>query len=298
MTVSELFRLASERLCVLYPEEEIRSITRQLLQHHTGLSTAQIYADPGLSVVPYYSPSAHEPASPGSRFIMHALDQLADGRPLQYVLGETEFCGHLFEVNENVLIPRPETEELVLWALDSLQGMAAPQVLDLCTGSGCIAVSVSAALPAARVAACDISAGALEVARRNALRNEAVVDFFECDILKEPFAMPAFGSQPGVDCMLSNPPYVRNSEKAFMHRNVLDYEPAQALFVEDADPLLFYRAIARIARTNLLPDGFVLLEINEALADETAQAFKKEGFGTIQCRKDMFGKDRMLKIKM
>ncbi len=281
MTLADIFRAADEQLYHLYPPEEIKAVVRILLQHHTGLTIAQIYADPSL-VTPYSSP------------VTRHLHALASGRPLQYILGETEFCGHVFEVNENVLIPRPETEELVQHALAGLRPYDRPRVLDLCTGSGCIAVSVAAALPEAQVSACDISKEALEVARRNALRNNTSVNFFECDITHHS-SLITHHSSP-VTCILSNPPYIRNAEKALMRPNVLDHEPHLALFVEDHDPLVFYRAIAAIARMTLAPNGFVMVEINEALAEETAQVFRNEGFSSIQIYKDVFDKDRMLKI--
>ena len=293
MTVADIFRQANEQLRDLYPEEEIKAMVFVLLQHFAGLSKTQIYTNPQLSIF-------HFPFS-----IFHSLNQLSTGRPLQYVLGETEFSGLVFEVNENVLIPRPETEELVHWAVDELKSFAAPRVLDLCTGSACIAVSVAAALPSAQVSACDISLPALDVARRNAARNKVNIDFFECDILSDELQVTSYKNPvtrhsslvtSPVDCILSNPPYVRNSEKLLMRRNVLDFEPPIALFVEDSDPLVFYRAIAGIACKHLSPDGFVMVEINEALADETAQVFKNEGFSQIEFRKDIFDKDRILKI--
>ena len=221
---------------------------------------------------------------------------------MQYVTGKTEFCGLTFEVNEQVLIPRPETEELVRWAVEELRTFAAPVVLDLGTGSGCIAVAVVKQCPTAKVFACDISHEALAVAQRNAAKNEVAVDFFQCDMLKDlKFKVQSLkfktrNSEPinKTICILSNPPYVRNSEKALMHRNVLDHEPHSALFVADADPLVFYRAIAAIAQQCIVDDGFVMVEINEALIADTMQVFSAAGFNALTLRQDINGKNRML----
>jgi release factor glutamine methyltransferase len=218
-----------------------------------------------------------------------ALRQISPGRPLQYVTGLTEFCGLTFEVSEQVLIPRPETEELVSWAVEKLAAFTAPVVLDLCTGSGCIAVAVAKQCPTAKVLACDISFEALKVAQRNAVRNNVLVDFFHCDILND----STFLNRQSPIIILSNPPYIRNAEKALMHQNVLNHEPHEALFVDDADPLIFYRAIAAIAR-QCVTDGFVMVEINEALAVATMQVFYDAGFSSVTLRQDVNGKDRMI----
>ena len=278
MTVEDIFRKARLQCRHLYPEQEINAIVRVLLQHYVGLTTAQIYADFHRTL-----PTAD------CRLLADALQQLADGRPLQYVTGETEFCGLTFEVNEHVLIPRPETEELVYWAVEELRKFTAPVVLDLCTGSGCIAVAVAKQCPTAQVFACDISAEALVIAQRNALRNKVAVDFFQADILSSKFKV-----QQSPVVILSNPPYVRNSEKALMRGNVLNYEPHAALFVDDDNPLIFYRAITAIASQHILSLGFVMVEINEALAAETMRVFRTAGFSSLTLRQDINGKDRVI----
>jgi release factor glutamine methyltransferase len=248
---------------------------------------------------------------------------LLASKPLSYITGEAEFCGRSFAVNASVLIPRPETEELVQW-------MASPQesrsrqsqpavgkntglclstancycklllpfegaVLDLCTGSGCIAVSVSAQWPDVQVAACDVSEEALEVARANAQRHHTPIDFFACDILRQQDLLAARFAPASVQVILSNPPYVRRSEQVLMQPNVLRYEPHLALFVDDEDPLVFYRAIASIARRCLAPAGFVMVEINEALAGDTAGVFRAAGFTSIEVKQDLYGKDRFVR---
>ena len=286
MTVDDIFRAARQQLKQSYPLQEINAMLRVLLQHYTGLTTAQIYADPQQLL-----PTAN------CQLLTEALKQLSAGRPLQYVIGETDFCGLTFEVDEQVLIPRPETEELVHWAVEELQAYTAPVVLDLCTGSGCIAVAVAKQCPAAKVLACDISSGALEVAQRNAARNDVTVDFFQCDILNQVSGIRYQVS--GINSsfiILSNPPYVRNSEKAMMRQNVLEHEPHGALFVADDDPLIYYRAIAAIARQCIVADGFVMVEINEALAADTMQIFRAAGFSSLSLRQDLNSKNRMIMI--
>jgi release factor glutamine methyltransferase len=274
----------------LYPAEEARILTYQLLQHCLGLSRTQLYACPEWEL----SRNLVEKIGAG-------IDGLLACKPLQYITGEAEFCGLSFVVNESVLIPRPETEELVQWAVQALQRQHTQEglkVLDVCTGSGCIAVSVAAQLPAVSVAACDVSREALEVAQINAQRHHAQVDFFSCDILQqqEMLAMPL--APASVQAILSNPPYVRRSEQALMQPNVLRYEPHLALFVEDDDPLVFYRAIAAIARQYLAPAGFVLVEINEALAEATVEVFRTAGFSSVQVKQDLCGKDRFVNVLM
>jgi release factor glutamine methyltransferase len=216
---------------------------------------------------------------------------------LQYIIGKTEFCGLPLEVNEQVLIPRPETEELVRWAVEELQAYTAPVVLDLCTGSGSIAIAVAKQCPTAKVLACDISTEALAVAQRNAAKNKVAIDFFHADIFnnsKFKIQNLKLETRNSKFIILSNPPYIRNSEKTMMHQNVLGHEPHDALFVSDDDPLIFYRAIAAIARQCIVADGFVMVEINEALAADTMQVFRDAGFTSMTLRQDINGKDRML----
>ncbi len=216
-----------------------------------------------------------------------ALEDLKRHRPIQHIIGYTDFCGCRIEVSPDVLIPRPETDEMVNWTLSILSSpLSTLRFLDLCTGSGCIAIALKKAFPAADVTAVDVSPEALEIARQNAQNNGVEVRFVEGDVL---------GGANGVNgqygLIVSNPPYVRDSERAQMAANVLDYDPALALFVPDDDPLRFYRAIATIAKGHLADDGQVVVEINEALAEETCAVFKAQGFNP-KVHEDFRGKPR------
>lgn len=212
---------------------------------------------------------------------------LKNGHPLQYIIGETEFSGLKFSLNTSTLIPRPETEELVLLAAERLD--AGKKVLDIGTGSGCIAISLAAACADAEVTGVDISPEAVEIARTNALRNGVNTEFLVRDILH--FETETW---PSYHLIVSNPPYVRECEKQEMQRQVLEHEPHRALFVPDSDPLLFYRRIAEFGCRYLLPGGYLYLEINEALGNETAALLEKYNYRQVQVLKDLFGKDRFI----
>ena len=203
-----------------------------------------------------------------------ALEDLHRHRPIQHIIGHTDFCGCRIKVNTNVLIPRPETEEMtsLLIARFATHGSFL-RILDLCTGSGCIAIALAKAFPQAVVTAVDISAEALTVARRNAAANNVDIIFEQADLLHKHHGI----SDGAYDIIVSNPPYVRQSERAAMQPNVLDYDPHIALFVPDSDPLLFYRAIASTAQSTLADDGLLAVEINEALATETAALLCEHG---------------------
>ncbi len=216
-------------------------------------------------------------------------EQLSAGRPVQYIIGKTEFCGEEFTVREGVLIPRPETEELVMWAREVSKEFPSPRILDLCTGSGCIAIALKKLIPAATVTAIDLSAEALAIAQENATKLGADVRFLADDVLK---GVPQLGDKQ-FDIIVSNPPYIPISEREAMHINVTNFEPAMALFVEDSDPLIFYREIARIAKSRLSDRGALLFEIHELLADETLQMLQKEGFEA-ELRHDFLNKPRMI----
>ncbi|UUC45609.1 peptide chain release factor N(5)-glutamine methyltransferase [Flavobacterium cerinum] len=220
------------------------------------------------------------------------LHQLKEEKPIQYIFEETEFFGLPFYVNENVLIPRPETEELVEWIINSVPEIAGDRkikILDIGTGSGCIAVSLAKNLPEAEVFAIDVSEKALEVARRNARQNEASVTFWHQDILNTDILSETF------DIIVSNPPYVRNLEKQEIAKNVLDFEPHLALFVEDHDPLLFYRKITQLATKNLNRNGLLFFEINQYLGKEMEDLLQEYAFENIELRKDIYENDRMTK---
>lgn len=215
--------------------------------------------------------------------------ELAAGRPVQYIIGRSEFCGDEFIVREGVLIPRPETEELVMWAQDEANEHSQPRILDLCTGSGCIAISLKKLIPSATVTAVDLSSEALAIAQENATRLNAPIEFIQNDVLQ---GMPALEGRV-FDIIVSNPPYIPASECANMHVNVTKYEPHMALFVEDNDPLIFYREIARAAKNMLSKEGSLLFEIHELLAEPTLQMLEQEGF-TPTLRHDFLSKPRMI----
>lgn len=222
------------------------------------------------------------------------LNELRLGVPIQYVLGETVFYGLPFKVNPSVLIPRPETEELVEWVLESTALEAAAgsrlRLIDIGTGSGCMAVSLKKNLPAAEVFALDVSEAALDTARANALLNQVDIEFIQADIRQ-------FGTGQKFDLVLSNPPYVRVMEKAQMQDHVLEHEPHLALFVSNEDPLVFYEAIAGFAWNTLRDMGLLFFEINEHLYEETVELLKAKSFTNIELKKDMQGKNRMVKCR-
>ena len=221
-----------------------------------------------------------------------ALLRLKKQEPIQYILGTTEFYGLTFKVNEHTLIPRPETEELVDWVLSNLHDQdRVLDILDIGTGSGCIAISLAKNIPTARVSGIDISEKTLEVAQENAVKNQVLVSFCQKDILKTTALKNKY------DVMVSNPPYVRQLEKKAMNPNVLDYEPGVALFVPNEDPLLFYRKIAQLAMVSLQTRGWLYFEINEYLSKEMDVLLKEIGFANIEIKKDFREVPRMIKCQ-
>lgn len=218
-----------------------------------------------------------------------AKQRLLEHEPIQHILGETEFFGLKFKVSKDVLVPRPETEELVQWILDDLDSENKQlRLLDIGTGSGCIAISLAKNLPEAEIFAMDISAEALETARLNAANNKVVINLAETDVLKLEKLEQNF------NLIVSNPPYVRELEKTDMQPNVIDYEPETALYVKDDDPLIFYRKITGLAQKALVPGGKLYFEINQYLGPETEKLLQEYGFKT-ELRKDIYGNFRMLK---
>ncbi|RTY91068.1 peptide chain release factor N(5)-glutamine methyltransferase [Flavobacterium sp. RSP46] len=226
------------------------------------------------------------------------LAQLKQEIPIQYLLGKTSFYGLDFEVNENVLIPRPETEELVAWIIRNnlkIEKFKDLKILDIGTGSGCIAVSLAKHIPNAQVFAIDVSEKALATAHNNAHNNAVNITFIKQNILEVVSLSAVEGLDPQFDVIVSNPPYVRNLEKEEIKKNVLDYEPHLALFVEDNDALIFYKKIAKLAQKNLLPNGKLYFEINQYLGKEMVDLLEKMNFKNIELRKDIYGNDRMIK---
>lgn len=216
------------------------------------------------------------------------LTQLEQERPIQYIFGNAHFYGLEFFVDENTLIPRPETEELVEWIINENKGKKDIKILDIGTGSGCIAITLAKNLPQAKVYAIDVSKDALAKARGNAVRNGADVTFIEKDILVADSLPESF------DVIVSNPPYVRNLEKQEIKNNVLQYEPHLALFVDDNDPLLFYRKIAKLGDSSLTRNGKIYFEINQYLGPQTVVMLQEEGYKNVILKKDIYGNDRMV----
>jgi len=218
-----------------------------------------------------------------------AITRLKNYEPIQYILGNTEFYGLLFQVNPSVLIPRPETEELVGWIIDDCKDKQDISILDIGTGSGCIAVTLAKHLTKAKVYALDVSEDALKLAKVNADNNEVEVEFIEANILDGDIGNMQF------DVIVSNPPYVREKEKEAMSANVLNHEPHLALFVKDDDALLFYRKITEISESVLKPNGQLYFEINENLGERTKELLANNSFNNIELKMDIFDKDRMIK---
>ena len=278
-SVLSLYHEVAHQLKDLFPSQEIQSLQRLIFENKLGLTLSKIYLNPTLPIKPQEAEA-----------ILNIVSLLKLQKPIQYILGQADFFGLIFKVNPEVLIPRQETEELVDWILKSTI-TENPSVLDIGTGSGCIAISLAANLKGAKVTALDISAGALCIAKENALINNAQIDFSQADILDIATIIP---NQP-FDIIVSNPPYVRESEKVLMNANVLEHEPHSALFVSNADPLLFYRSIAMRSKELLKNNGAVYCEINEALGNETLQLFTQHGYCNVELKKDLNGKNRMIK---
>lgn len=266
----------------LYPSEEVFSFFNLLAEKQLGLSRIEIALQPEKEI------SEAEKLE-----FDKAISRLGNFEPIQYILGDTEFFGLPFRVDNNVLIPRPETEELVDWIADETQNKEA-NILDIGTGSGCISISLAKHLPKAKVVGLDVSADALLVAKHNAELNKVDVTFVKTDVLDEN-SWELMLEDVKFDTIVSNPPYVRILEKKLMKPNVISHEPDIALFVEDEDPLLFYRKIAQLSKIYLKPEGALYFEINEYLSKEMKEMLEFEGFKDVEIRKDIFKKDRMIK---
>lgn len=229
------------------------------------------------------------------KYLKTVVERLKNKEPFQYILEEEEFYGYTFKVNENVLIPRPETEELVEWLIESYKDKnQVLNLLDIGTGSGCIPIVLQKKLQNALVSACDISEKAIELAKENSLILNAKVNFFKLDILNK----KDWESQDSYDFIISNPPYIPNEEKKLMSENVLNFEPGLALFVEDEEPLIFYEKIIQFSLMKLKKNGFLFFECNEYNAQEVVAVLKKYAFSFIELRKDISGKDRMIKAQL
>ncbi|MDF0705987.1 MAG: peptide chain release factor N(5)-glutamine methyltransferase [Bacteroidota bacterium] len=287
MLLKEIKDIFHKELGEIYPKEEIDSFFYSCIEHYLKLERFILAIQPGITLT-------KEEEQP----LFKALSELKLEKPLQYILGTAYFMDLELQVDKNVLIPRPETEELVQWILldaersrsvisTSLNDLSL-QILDIGTGSGCIAIALAKHLPNAKVFALDVSEGALNMARKNAVSNGVDITFFHEDILNTQL-------EHNFDIIVSNPPYVRELEKSEIQKNVKEFEPETALFVPDEDPLVFYRAIIDFAEKHLSEKGTLYFEINQYLGEETKALFDARNFSEIELRKDMFGNDRMLK---
>ena len=289
MLLTQLIKRGVETISALYPEGEAKEMVYAFLEHHIGTKRHTHIIEP-----------AYEVPEEKALQAVAAFERMAVGEPMQYVAGRADFYGRQFRVTPDVLIPRQETELLIE---SSLKTSKTPvRILDLCTGSGCIAWTLALETPGAQVMAADISDGALDVASRQDFAEEMArtgalaPTFFKTDVLAGPAPyIKTYGSDK-FDIIVSNPPYVMDKEKAMMRTNVLDHEPHLALFVPDDDPLVFYRAVASWASELLEENGVGIVEINEALGDETADVFRVYGFSPVAVLKDLHDKDRFVKF--
>lgn len=284
MKIIELKKQFIDSLKSLYPSEEIQSFFNLLAEKHFELSRIAIALQPEKEV------SEVEKIK-----FKKAICRLENFEPIQYILGDTAFFGLPFVVDKNVLIPRPETEELVAWIADDTKNENIT-ILDIGTGSGCIAISLAHQLSGTTVSAIDISDNALAIAKQNAALNNMNVNFIKVDVLEFEKSLELKKHLDSkFDIIVSNPPYVRMLEKELMQPNVVKHEPDIALFVEDKDPLLFYRKIAQLSKLYLKQNGALYFEINEYLSEEMKVMLDSEGFKNIEIKKDIFEKDRMIK---
>ncbi|MCL5246173.1 peptide chain release factor N(5)-glutamine methyltransferase [Cellulophaga sp. 20_2_10] len=278
MLLREIKKIYHTELDAIYPVEEVNSFFYMTIEHYLDLERFI------LALQPDYVVAKEEETS-----LFLTINLLKKHIPIQYILGTAHFMGLDFNVSPNVLIPRPETEELVSWILSETPLDREVNILDIGTGSGCIAISLAKNLPSANVFALDVSKEALVVANKNAENNSVLITFLENNILQEPSLQQKF------DIIVSNPPYVRELEKKEMTANVLEHEPSLALFVSDKEPLTFYNAITNFSAKHLKDTGKLYFEINQYLGAETQDLLEQQDFVAIELRKDMYGNDRMLK---
>ena len=281
MMLKELYRNFLVQLQKIYSLSEATAITDWVFEKMASLKRSDVLKNPEKTI----PPAADE-------LIQNTLQQLLLHKPVQYVLGEAWFYRMKIKVNEHVLIPRPETEELVEQLIkDRKSKLTDPAILDIGTGSGCIPIAIKKNLPASKLTAIDVSKDALTLAKENAVLHNAHIGFTELDFLDET-NWPALGL---FDIIISNPPYIPINEKEKLAKNVTEFEPHLALFVPDRSPLIFYQKIAVFGRDHLLPNGKIYLETHEDYAKETAALFHKN-YQTVMVKKDMYGKERMIII--
>jgi len=280
MILKEFKTLFTDKLSELYPQTEIDSFFFLLIEEYLGFERIDTVLK-----------SAFEISQEQFNLLESATNKLQKEEPIQYILGKTEFYGLPFFVNEHVLIPRPETEELIEWIIEKVTSTSLSDqnnILDIGTGSGCIPITLKKKLSKANITSIDVSEIAIEVAIKNAELNNVEINFIYQDILNTSELHKKF------DLIVSNPPYVRELEKDEIKNNVLENEPHLALFVEDHNPLLFYDKIADLAKEFLLENGLLFFEINQYLAKETVELLEAKGYKNIELRKDLFGNDRMI----
>ncbi|WP_262733693.1 peptide chain release factor N(5)-glutamine methyltransferase [Gaetbulibacter sp. NE] len=283
MKLKDIQRLFHKTLDTIYGKQEVDSFFYLLTEHIVGLNRMALALEPNAII-----------NKKNEEVFQDALSRLEQQEPIQYIIGETEFYGLIFNVYPDTLIPRPETEELVEWIIKnhSVQNQDAQlNILDIGTGTGCIAISLAKHLPNAKVYALDVSKNALEVARQNAENNNVSVQFINDDILNP----DGFKSNIKFDIIVSNPPYVRQLEKQEIKPNVLNHEPHLALFVDDHDPLLFYRSICEFSTIYLKEKGTLYFEINQYLGKEMVDLMQTFSFKNVELKQDLFGNDRMVK---
>jgi release factor glutamine methyltransferase len=269
-----LFHQLQKKITLAEDQEEIKSILYLLFEKEFGLSRTEILAEKEIKAIDTIA-------------LEKQIERINIHEPIQYILGEADFFGRKFKVDSSVLIPRPETELLI--HLIKEEKLNSPSILDIGTGSGCIAISLALEIPSATLHALDISEDAVSIAKENAVRLNANVDFIQLDIVNQ---LPLFKN---LDMIVSNPPYVTEKEKAAINKNVLDFEPHLALFVTDNDPLQFYQVIAEKSKQLLKPNGKIFVEINYQFGKEVAELFRDHGFEFVEIIKDMEGKDRVIK---
>ncbi len=275
--MKRIIPIIKDRLGCCYPIEETTALTRIISTEILDIPQSTFFLKDDVTL------------NPRQEMLLYStIERLKKHEPIQYILGHCDFCGHTFKVTPDTLIPRPETSELVEWIAEEQKGSKV-NILDIGTGSGCIAISLSCKLPGCNIAAWDISSGALAVAEENNRSNGSEVTFSQVDILAYQPQCEMF------DIIVSNPPYIKENERKSMEANVLDWEPHTALFVPDNDPLLFYRAIAEKALVMLTPGGALYFEINRAHGAETVEMLQSLGYRKTELRKDLAGNDRMIK---
>jgi len=276
-TIQQFTTKLIKELNGFYPKNEIRQFSKLMLEHILNVSTTQ------LLMMNFEMLNEQQ-----LNHLEQMTTKLKQHIPIQYIIGETVFYDLCFKVNPSVLIPRPETEELVDWIIKEQKGKLT-KLLDIGTGSGCIALSLKANMPVIEITAWDISIDAIATAKTNAEKLNLDIIFKQVDVLNFRVGTEKF------DCIVSNPPYVRELEKEMMESNVVEHEPHTALFVSNNDPLLFYRTIAQIGQQMLQPKGFLYFEINEFLAEDMTEMLSHLGYSNIECRKDINGRNRMMK---